>query len=149
MSSPITPEFTATRVTLQLLNNYSTRLELSYSHSQKAARVGYGKHRRLFFIESNGTHYPRYNFKNEYGLEVGSLQFDGKENGSLCMRETKHDFIYEYSTIVLYNESGTERRITCNLKTLQMTAVHDPCELENVHACLLFALGWSFEVQQP
>jgi len=138
----------ANRITLELLNNYSTRLELSYNYQHNAARVGYGKHRRLFFVAGIGRFHPRWMFKNEYGLQVGQLQFAGKGIGSLNVHGAKHQFMYERTTIVLYDESATHRLITCNLKALHIEVQRNEKEVESLHACLLFALGWSLEVQQ-
>ncbi|MFT3932921.1 MAG: hypothetical protein QM726_04835 [Chitinophagaceae bacterium] len=75
----------------QLLEGNAVKEVLRYNPSQNSVRVSCMGKQRLFFIEQTGFGHSRYNFKNEYGFNIGRLLVENhtEEGGSIEIEEKK------------------------------------------------------------
>lgn len=91
---------------------------VKYNPIHISARITMGDKHRLFFIESTGSLTGKHIFKNEYGIEVGSMSNDkwGSE-GTVTIEEKK--FIYKINNGELTVFDNYNRPLaSCGLATL-------------------------------
>lgn len=121
---------------------------VKYNPVHRSARISIGDKHRLFFIESAGSLTGKYIFKNEYGLEVGTMSNDrwGKE-GSVIIESKK--FIYKIlnnplAELTIYDGNTNKPLISCGLATgINGTSLSLSQQINNADSnYLLLGLCW-------
>ncbi len=104
-----------------LTEQESIKAIVKYNPAHRSARITIGDRHRLFFIESAGSLTGKYIFKNEYGLEVGTMSNDkwGKE-GSIIIESKK--FTYKINNnplaeLTIYDGNTQKPLVSCGLAT--------------------------------
>lgn len=104
-----------------LTDNDETRAVVKYNPVQQSARITVGDMHRLFFIENTGSFTGRYLFKNEYGIEVGSMSNDKWSNkGSITIESQQYIFKIDnnpLATLTIYDSSQQQVLASCGLAT--------------------------------
>jgi hypothetical protein len=105
----------------QLLEQDSIKAIVKYNPVQRSARISVGDNHRLFFIESAGSLTGKYIFKNEYGLEVGTMVNDKwSSEGSVTIESKKFTYKIHNSPVAeltIYDGSTNKAIVSCALAT--------------------------------
>ncbi len=116
-----------------------------FSHT---ARIEYKTEKRVFHIRKEGFIRNKIVLRNEYGIKIGELGHDSKENFIDVNDERFYYTIGNEPTaeLVLYKESKEQPFVTCSLKTREGNAEtsfkKDKSRSTNSHPGLLMALCW-------
>lgn len=124
-----------------LNENGSSKVVAKYNPTQRSVRINCDGKQRLFFIESTGSLSNRYVFKNEYGFETGSMQYDKWNSSDGTVFIESHRYHYQFSNgyknhILIFNDSK-EVLLNCDAQATT----------QNDHPSLLLALCWYLETR--
>ncbi len=117
------------RSTLQeyhLIENEDCKVIMKYNPLHRSARISCGNRHRLFFIESTGSLTGKYIFKNEYGMEIGSMNQDkwfGKD-GSVIIESIKYAYTISKdpsTQITVYEGISQNPLVSCESATEDQT----------------------------
>jgi hypothetical protein len=123
-------------------------LTLTFNPFSNSARVECEKEKRVFFIRKEGFRRNKIILRNEYGIKIGELGQENKEN---FIDVNDERFYYATNNnplaeLVLYKESKDHPFVTCGLSTKEGdTAVKftkDKKLSDATHPGLLMALCW-------
>jgi hypothetical protein len=123
-------------------------LSLSINPFSSTARVECNKEKRVFLIRKEGFMKNKTVLRNEYGIKIGELGSENKEN---YIDVNGERFFYAYhnnplAELVLYKDTINKPFVVCGLNTDKgETAVHfkkDKDHPEGPHPGLLMALCW-------
>jgi hypothetical protein len=102
-----------------LLKDDATVLELKFYHQTNTARVEYNGRKRAFMIEEAGLFRNGIVFRNEYGVEIGYLHFEGSATeGYVQIEGEKFSFAISNAPlpeIVFYTSETHTPVATCAL----------------------------------
>jgi hypothetical protein len=103
-----------------LKENEHTILKLRYKSKSNTARIETEIDQRIFIIEDEGLLKTRLVFKNEYGVSMGRLFFDGwsENHGVVETIDTRFRFVIRSGPaagIMLYRNSRRNLVYSCNL----------------------------------
>lgn len=106
----------------RLMDDEICKVIVKYSPQQHSARITCGTHQRLFFIETSGSFKPKTVFKNEYGLEIGSLAQESLlgSKGTVIINEKKYHYTLKndpLATLMIYDKNPDQPLVSCGLKT--------------------------------
>ena len=103
-----------------LMENNQCKVFLKYNPQQKSARICCANQQRLFFIQSAGVLTGKYIFTNEYGMEIGNITHDKRQNngGNVSIESKKYH--YEISNnpsaeLTIYDSNTQRHLVTCGL----------------------------------
>jgi len=104
----LTSSPTAALEEYHLLDEDSCKLILKYNPLHRSVRISSGSFQRLFFIESAGVLTGKTIMRNEYGMEVGSVQLDKFSNtdGMVNIEEKKYHYHFQNNSspeLTIYN----------------------------------------------
>lgn len=127
-----------------LTKGNETKEVVKYNPIQRSTRISTGDYHRLFFIESTGSLTGKYIFKNEYGIEVGSMSNDklGKE-GTVIIEGKK--FVYKVNNGELHIHDGSTDKllVSCGLAaTINGTSLSLSSQSNADTNYLLLGLCW-------
>ncbi len=123
-------------------------LSLTLNPFSNTARVECDKQKRVFLIRKEGFLRNKTVLRNEYGIKIGELGHENKEN---FIDVNEERFYYTthnnpLAQLVLYKDSKDKPFVTCGLSTIEGTAaVHftkDKQLSDTSHPGLLMALCW-------
>lgn len=132
----------------QLFKDDKKILTLSFNPFSNTARVECDKEKRVFLIRKEGFRRNKTVVRNEYGIKIGEL---GHENKEEFIDVNNERFYYSIQNnplaeLVLYKESKDRPLVACNLKSNEgSTSVEfkkDQALLDSTHPGLLMALCW-------
>jgi hypothetical protein len=136
-----------------LVENETCILTLKYNPLHRTARIKCGTVYRLFFIESTGSLTGKYLLKNEYGMEIGSMnyhQLPGKD-GAVQIEDKK--FTYQLpnanaASIAVFEKDDREPLLHCTLDgDTNYTGMGFKNANNTESNCLLLGLCWYLFVQ--
>lgn len=104
----------------QLKENGTTVLKLNYNPEQHIARIEAGNEGRVLFLENEGFIRTRISIKNEYGVGIGSLVFNGfsGNHGEVEIEEIRYMFLFQHNAnpeLEIYKNSHSNLIFTCRL----------------------------------
>ncbi len=101
----------------RLTDTTDTKLILKYNPLHRSARVTFGNHHRLFFLESTGSMSGKTIFKNEYGMETGNLIAGSSYNKGSLLIDSK-DFFYNIkdNSLIIYERDMKQTLAVCNFE---------------------------------
>jgi len=123
-------------------------LTLSFNPFSNSARVECEKQKRVFLIRKEGFLRNKIVLRNEYGIKIGELGHDNKEN---FIDVNDERFYYNIDNnplpeLVLYKESKDRPFVTCGLSTKEgnqaVKFTKDKNLADTTHPGLLMALCW-------
>jgi len=111
------------RLSLQeyrLIDNNDCKVVVKYNPRHQSARMTSGNHHRLFFFENAGSLSGKTIFKNEYGMEIGSLVNDKPHpmEGSIVIDTKKFSYRLHASPspeIAIYERDAKTLIAKCSL----------------------------------
>lgn len=122
-------------------------LSLAFDPSTQTARVDCEETKRAFRIEKQGFLKSRIVLKNEYGINIGELNYEkpGSKDGYIDMHGER--FFYtirdtDHQELVIYQATIEEPLLCCNLSNERHAGEHQKKNLADVYSHLLMALGW-------
>lgn len=125
-----------------------TKAIVKYNPAHRSARISVGDKHRLFFIESAGTLTGKYLFKNEYGMEVGTMNNEkwGKE-GTISIETKKFSYKIDnnpLAELTIYDGTTRQALASCGLATgINGTSLSVPQQINNADShYLLLGLCW-------
>ncbi len=130
-----------------LMDSGECKVIVKYNPIHQSARVTCGNHQRLFFIESSGSLSGKAIFKNEYGMEIGSITHDRwhLSEGNITIDDKKFHYGFKNNPLVeltIYNSITQQPLVSCGLKVNNsgngLTIVTTPIEAN----CFLLSLCW-------
>ncbi len=124
-------------------------LTVSLNPFSNAARVECEKEKRVFLIRKEGFLKNKTVLRSEYGIKIGELGHDSKEN-FIDVNEERFYYTIQnnpLAELVLYKESKENPFVVCGLNVTEGTAaVHFSKDSDNLkatsHPGLLMALCW-------
>lgn len=131
----------------RLMENGECKVTLKYNPIHQSARVTSGDYQRLFFIESTGSLNGKAIFKNEYGMEIGSIHHDRWHisEGTIEIDNVHYHYGLKNNPLVeltIYKNHTHQPIITCGLKMNNtnngLTVVTSAVEAN----CFLLGLTW-------
>ena len=120
-------------------------LTLAFNPFSSSARVECEKQKRVFLIRKEGFRRNKTVLRNEYGIKIGELGHENKEN---FIDVNDERFYYTIQNdpqpeLVLYKESTDKPFVTCNLSTKEgVEFTKDKILSDTTHPGLLMALCW-------
>jgi hypothetical protein len=123
-------------------------LTLSINPFSNSARVECEKQKRVFLIRKEGFRRNKTVLRNEYGIKIGELGQDNKEN---FIDVNDERFYYTIrnnplTELVLYKESKDKPFVTCGIGIKEgdpaVKFTKDNKLSETTNPCLLMALCW-------
>ncbi|MGG9970835.1 hypothetical protein ACQ33O_03480 [Ferruginibacter sp. SUN002] len=131
-----------------LIENNECKVILKYNPLHHSARITCGKHHKLIFVETTGSLKLKTVFKNEYGLEVGSLHQDKWHNkGSVVIDDKKYNYQLQnnpLAELIIYNNNPSTPLVSCGLKpdngATEISLSHNTNGIDN--SFLLLGLCW-------
>lgn len=117
-----------------------TVLKLRYKNDVHVARVETEKERRVLIIEDEGLLRTRLVLKNEYGIRIGSLNYDNFSitHGSVDIENTKYRFdVKQHESLELRIYKGSRRNLVYNCRL----AIEDK-NSKTALASLIIAVTW-------
>ncbi len=128
-----------------LIENEACKVILKYNPLHHSARITCGKHHKLVYVETTGSLKLKTIFKNEYGLEIGSLQQDKWHNKGAVVIDTKK---YNYqlqnnplAELIIFDNTPAKPIVSCGLKPDNgISLSHNTNGVDN--SFLLLGLCW-------
>ena len=123
-------------------------LSLTFNPFSNSARVECEKQKRVFLIRKEGFLRNKIVLRNEYGIKIGELGQENKEN---FIDVNDERFFYTIQNnplaeLVLYKESKQRPFVTCSLSTKEgdpaVKFTKDKTLSDTTHPGLLMALCW-------
>lgn len=104
-----------------LMENNLCKVVLKYNPQQKSARISCANQQRLFFIQSAGVLTGKYIFTNEYGMEIGNISHDKRNNNGGTVNIESKKYHYEISNnpsgkLTIYDSNSAKQLATCGLE---------------------------------
>lgn len=117
-----------------------TVLKLRYKNDRHVARVETEKERRVLIIEDEGLLRTRLVLKNEYGIPIGSLNYDNfsATHGTVDIEDTKYRFDVRHAEIPelhIYQRSRRNLIYSCQLSVADNSS-------KTALASLIIAVTW-------
>ncbi|MEP7107772.1 MAG: hypothetical protein ABI760_07315 [Ferruginibacter sp.] len=133
----------------QLFDKNDCKLIIKYNPRHQSARITCGNHHRLFFLESAGSLSGKTFFKNEYGMEIGSLvhdKFHPKE-GSVMIDTRKYQYQLQNNPtpeLIIFSNDLQKPVASCSLPVNKTPALSIfPAKLQTIdNNCYLLGLCW-------
>ena len=128
-----------------LIKNDKKILTLILSPFSDTARIECRDEKRIFHIRKEGLLRNKTVIRNEYGIKIGELGHENKEN---FIDVNDERFYYTIQNdpqpeLVLYKESTDKPFVTCNLSTKEgVEFTKDKILSDTTHPGLLMALCW-------
>ncbi len=90
----------------RLTDDTENQLVLKYNPLHHSVRVTFGNMHRLFFLESAGSMSGRTIFRNEYGLETGSMSYENSDSnkGVLTIDMKQYRFQLKNEHLLIYGD---------------------------------------------
>ena len=131
----------------RLIDNNDSKVVIKYNPLHHSARITSGNHHRLFFFESAGSLSGKTIFKNEYGMEVGSLVHDKyhPQEGALIINAKKYQYDLQVSAttrLVIYENASHQPIATCDIQIGQHNFQQLPHSQAIDNNCCLLGLCW-------
>lgn len=132
----------------QLFKDDKKILTLSFNPFSNSARVECANEKRVFLIRKEGFRHHKTVVRNEYGVKIGELGHENKEefievNDERYYYYTQNNPLHE---LVLYKESKDKPLVACSLKSddgnTSVEFKKDKTLLTSSHPGLLMALCW-------
>jgi hypothetical protein len=123
-------------------------LTITFNPFSSSARVECEKEKRVFLIRKEGFRRNKTVLRNEYGIKIGELGNDNKENYIDVNDERFYYAIQNnpLAELVLFKESKDRPFVTCGLSTKEgdpsVTFTKDKKLSNTTHPGLLMALCW-------
>jgi hypothetical protein len=123
-----------------LKEDEKTVLKLRYKNDTHVARVETENERRVLLIEDEGLLRTLLILKNEYGVRIGSLNYDNfsTTHGIVDIENTKYRFHVNPATVTelyIYKRSRKNLIYSCQLSTEDKSS-------KTVTASLIIAVSW-------
>ncbi|MCW3089247.1 MAG: hypothetical protein JWP81_316 [Ferruginibacter sp.] len=133
----------------RMIDNNDCKVIIKYNPKHQSARITSGNRHRLFFLESAGSLNGKTIFKNEYGMEIGSLVHDKfrPREGSLLIDSKKYQYELQNSPaprLVIF-ESDTHRQVAnCSIPATKASIANIlPSVTQSIdNNCYLLGLCW-------
>jgi hypothetical protein len=119
-----------------------TVLKLRYKKDLHTARIETEKERRVLIIDNEGLLKTRLVLKNEYGIRIGSLNYDNfsDTHGSVDIENIKYRFIIQYGEKTELNiYKGSRRNLIYNC---QLSFDNNSKEVRSQSSSLIIAVSW-------
>ena len=120
-----------------------TVLKLRYKDDMHTARVETDNERRVLIIEDEGLLKSRFVLKNEYGVRIGSLNYDNfsDTHGTVEIENSKYRFsIKQNDHPELYIYKGSRRNLIYSCRLVHDE--HNKKETRSQSAAFTIALTW-------
>ena len=131
-----------------LIENDVCKVILKYNPLHHSARISCGKHHKLVFVETSGSLKLKTVFKNEYGLEIGSLLQDKWHNkGIVAIDSKKYNYQLQknpLAELIIFDDNPSKPLVSCGLKPdngiTEISLSHNTNGIDN--SFLLLGLCW-------
>lgn len=124
----------------RLTDNADNQLVLKYNPLHHSVRVTFGNIHRLFFLESAGSISGKKIFRNEYGLETGSMSYQNSANnkGILTIDTKLFQFQLKNDQLTIYSDQQ-QPLANCAFKTNSLSSKL----INNIDmSCYLLGVCW-------
>lgn len=129
----------------RLFDKNDCKVVIKYSPLHQSVRITSGNHHRLFFLESAGSLSGKTIFRNEYGMETGSLVHDKfhPKDGSLVIDSKKYHYQLQNNhsqDLVIFDTNHDTQLASCSLQpnALNSYSNHTTINLN----CYLLGICW-------
>lgn len=131
-----------------LWNKGRKLLTLSFKSSSNFVKVEYGREKRAFTLRYEGFLKNRMVMRNEYGIRIGEVSFENKEN-FIALNDEK--FFYTITDdkepqVIIYKESKDKPLAVCALNLDNDKSILPSVKPSATHHSLLLALSWYLSV---
>ena len=131
-----------------LMENNECKVILKYNPLHHSARITCGKFHKLVYVETLGSLKLKTVFKNEYGLEIGSLQQDKWHNkGTVIIDSQKYNYHLQNNPLAemtIYSNDPAMPLVSCGIKSAnnntEICLSHNTNGIDN--SFLLLGLCW-------
>ncbi|CAN5826763.1 hypothetical protein BH11BAC3_BH11BAC3_44160 [soil metagenome] len=124
----------------RLSDNTDNQLVLKYNPLHHSVRVTFGNIHRLFFLESAGSMSGKTIFRNEYGLETGSMSYQHSSNnkGALQIDTKQYQFQLKNDQLTIYSDQQ-QPLANCEFKNHTLSSK----SINNIDmSCYLLGVCW-------
>ena len=132
-----------------LMDKNGCKIVLKFNPIHHSARIYCDGQYRLFFIEHTHSLNNRTVFRNEYGMEIGSLSFDKwqRHEGTIIMDTEKYSCKFHHhpeNEIIIYKNDPNLPLISCTLSNNQERFSTNEPGIDNSY--FLLGLCWFLEL---
>ena len=129
----------------RLIDKNECKVVIKYNPLHQSARITSGNHHRLFFLESAGSLSGKTIFRNEYGMEIGSLVHDKfhPKDGSLVIDSKKYQYQLQNNhsqDLVIFDTDHHTQLASCSVQSNALNAYSNNATIN--HNCYLLGLCW-------
>ncbi len=126
-----------------LWDNGRKLLTLAFNSSSNFAKMEYGDEKRAFTLRYEGIFKNKMVMRNEYGVRIGQVNAETKENLVALNDERLHYTITDDKEprLIIYKDSVDKPLAVCALKLENEKGIL-PLKPEATHQSLLLALCW-------
>lgn len=130
----------------RLTDNNKCKVVLKYNPRHQSARLSHGNHKRLFFLESAGSLSGKTIFRNEYGMETGSMVSDKWDTGHIMIDSKKYLYRLQNKPmpeLTIYQNDTEQPLASCSIKQADasLPGIISNSK-QNDTSFLLLSLGW-------
>jgi hypothetical protein len=130
----------------RLFDNNDCKVIIKYNPRHQSARITSGNHHRLFFLESAGSLSGKTIFKNEYGMEIGSLVHDKfhTKDGTLVIDSKKYQYQLQNTApqeLVIFDTHHHAQLASCSIQSTINNSLSNHQQAIN-NNCYLLGLCW-------
>lgn len=137
---------TARQEIYELQDNDQILLTLEFHPATNSARIERAGEKRVFLFRKEGFLRNKTVLCNEYGVRLGQLLQENKEN-FILLNHNQEKYFYTIRQrfppeLLIYKESGNHPLVICELDGETGNLSFQTGKIKNIHACLLLALCW-------
>lgn len=127
-----------------LWSNGRKLLTLAFNSSSNFARIEYGDEKRAFIIRYEGIFKNKMVMRNEYGVRLGQISAENKEN-FIDLNEERLFYTItteKYPRVIIYKDSPEKPLAICSLKLDNDKSILPSVKTSATQHSLLLALSW-------
>lgn len=127
-----------------LWNNGRKLLTLDFKSGSNVAKIEYGDEKRIFTLRYEGLFRNRMVMRNEYGIRLGQVSADGREN-IIDLNDEKLSYTITNENepkLVIYKDSPDDPIAVCSLKVDNEKGRIPSAQSSATTHSLLLALSW-------
>ena len=122
-------------------------LVLKYNPLHRSARVTFQNNYRLFFLESAGSMSGKIVFRNEYGMETGSIAHDRLKNDEGTIFIDNHNYRYKLHSESLTIYDKEQRHPLADIKIKLNSSNSSIRSFDNIDvACFAIGICWYLSI---
>lgn len=131
----------------RLTEDNKCKVIVKYNPRHQSARLTDGINQRLSFIENGGSLSGKTIFRNEYGMEIGSIISSKWDNTDGYIIIDNKKYFYQLpkdssAELIIFNNNARHPLSSCTMKNFAGTTSNSALINNHNIACLLLSLGW-------